>query len=249
MQKIITTPQKDPLGEMLKDYLAGNTGAEVQVKSSCIDMPPMTGAVMFRSFDKMNRIEQGALGLCRGHILDLGAGSGCHALYLQEQGMGVTALDISPGCMEVMKKRGVRNRVHGSILDLRNPGYDTLLMLMNGIGICGTLEGLHLFLDHVKPLLARGGRIIADSTDLSVFMDENRRPVSGPGREDASYFGEVDFSMTYKEIKGDSFDWLYVDYYTLEYVSACHGLLCERIMVDEEGRYLVRIRAERSRGY
>ena len=236
MQKLITDPRKDPLGRMLKDYLGGDTQARVKVESSCIDMPAMTGAVMFRTFQKMNRIEQGALELCRGHILDVGAGSGCHSLYLQEQGGKVTAMDISPGCVEVMKQRGVGNPLHGSIHDLASGRYDTILMLMNGLGICGNLDGLHFFLDHVKPLLTRGGQIIADSTDLSVFMDEGKPPAGSQ-----SYFGEVDFTMSYKEIRGEPFEWLYVDYYTLEDIASWHGFSCRRVRVDKEGRYLVRL--------
>ena len=241
MQKIIADPQKDPLGEMLKDYHRGSTSACVTVESSCIDMPPMTGRVMFRSFQEMNRVEQGALGLCRGRILDVGAGAGSHALYLQEQGKRVTAIDISPGCVEVMKKRGIRAPIHGSIYDLNTGRYDTILMLMNGLGICGNLDGLHLFFDHVKTLLARGGRILADSTDLSVFMDENNQPA-----DNDSYFGEVDFSMVYQGIQGEPFEWLYVDYYTLEDVAGWHGFSCRRMRMDEEGRYLVRITRETS---
>ncbi len=234
MQRTITDSNKDPLGRMLLDYYAGNMDARVRVESPGLDMPPMTGKTMFRSFDRMNRVEQKALGLCRGHVLDVGAGSGCHSLYLLEMGKTVTALDISPGCIVVMKNQGMKNLVHDSIFNLAQGSYNTILMLMNGLGICGTLDGLNLFFDRVRNLLAPGGRIIADSTDLSMFMDEKRDP--GPGPE--PYFGEVEFAMAYNKVKGEPFAWLYVDFYTLEYMAACHGMDCQRLMTDQEGRYL-----------
>lgn len=236
MQRSILDSKKDPLGAMLLDYWNGRKQAFVTVDSTLVEMSKMSGRIMFRQVDQMGPIEHQALALCRGKILDVGAGSGCHSLYLQEQGQEVAALDISPGCIEVMEKRQVGLRLHNSLFNLEDHKYDTLLMLMNGLGICGTLDGLNLFFQYIKPLLRAGGQVLADSTDLeSLYGNKVIIPQGG------GYYGETTFVMGYKDMKGDPFEWLYIDYATLTYYASFHGWQCDLVMEDGAGKYLVRI--------
>ncbi len=237
MQSAIFEESKDPLGAMARDYLQGKEQVRVRVDSSCVDMGPMSGNVLFRTLSQMDAIERKALDLCRGHILDVGAGAGCHSLELQLRKQKVTALDISPGCVNVMIERGVKQVRHAGLLQVTDQPFDTLLMLMNGIGICGTLKGLHSFLDHALTLLTPGGQILADSTDLSVFMDDTNMP--DPDQD--IYWGQVDFMMHYKTAKSSRFDWLYIDFATLAHHAQICGLSCERVLTGEQGKYLARI--------
>lgn len=236
MQTSVLDSKKDPLGAMLLDYWNGRRQAVVIIESPLLEMSQMSGRIMFRRADQMSPIELKALALCRGRILDVGAGSGCHSLYLQELNKEVVALDISPGCIEVMEKRKVAHRCHNSLFSLENQTYDTLLMLMNGLGICGTLDGLNLFFQYIKPLLRAGGQVLADSTDLSSFYG-NDDIISREG----GYYGETEFTMGYKDIKGDPFEWLYIDTATLAYYAAFHGWQCDLIMEEDGGKYLARI--------
>jgi SAM-dependent methyltransferase len=236
MQRSVLAPGKDPLGAMLLDYWNGRKKAFVSVESPGFEMSEMGGDIMFRRPDQMSPMEHCALGLCRGRVLDVGAGSGCHSLYLQDQGRSVTALDISPGCIEVMEKRGVTKRLYDSLFNLENQTYDTLLMLMNGLGICGSLDGLNLFFQHLTFLLRKGGQVLADSTDLRVLYPNSEIIFRQEG-----YYGETDFVMGYKNIKTDPFEWLYIDYDTLAYYANWHGMQCDHIMEDGAGKYLVRI--------
>jgi SAM-dependent methyltransferase len=236
MQTTVLDSKKDPLGAMLLDYWNGNKEAVVIIHSPLLEMSQMSGRLMFRSPDQMSPIELKALALCQGRILDVGAGSGCHSLYLQEHNKEVVALDISPGCIEVMEKRKVAQRSCNSLFALENQRYDTLLMLMNGLGICGSLDGLNLFFQCIKPLLSAGGQVLADSTDLASFYSNNEII---PGNE--GYYGETEFTMGYKDITGDPFEWLYIDAATLAYYAAFHGWQCDVIMAEADGKYLARI--------
>ena len=229
-------PEKDPLGTMLLDYLKGDKHVFVQVESSLLDMSCMTGEIMFRDKEGMSSMELKALELCRGRILDVGAGSGCHSLVLQNNDQDVTALDISPGCLKVMEKRGVQLCLPGSVFAMDGKKFDTLLMLMNGMGICGSIEGLNIFFQVIRSILKPGGQVIADSTDLAAMYG----PMALiPGEE--PYFGETDFTMTYRDMVGDPFEWLYIDYATLEFYARFHGWKCEKIFSGPHGKYLVRI--------
>jgi len=235
MQKILLDGKQDPLGEMLLDYLAGESSAEIEVHSEKVEIWAMSGDIMFRNHDEMDSLEQTALSLCHGRILDVGAGSGCHSLYLQEVGKKVEALDISAGCVRVMKERGVKNVIHNSVYSLRGKRYDTLLMLMNGLGICGTISGCNLFFQHVRSILETGGQIIADSTDISyLYGDDFDFSLD-------NYTGQIDFVMKYQDFVSEPFDWIYLDFLTLETLAALNGFSCELLAKEKGGKYLARI--------
>lgn len=242
MKDKIESPDKDPLGQMLLDYLNGDQDAAVTVESTTLDMWEMTGRTMFRTFKQMIPIEKKALGLCKGRVLDIGAGSGCHSLYLQSQDIRVDSLDYSAGCVEVMKKRGVKHPFHDSLFALDGPKYDTLLMLMNGIGIAGSLDGLNLFFQFIKTILSKNGQLIADSTDLAGLYDPAvlLQSVLDLGLKD-SYYGETQFTMTYQHIQSDPFDWVYLDFDTLARHAEYHGFSCENILSEKDGKFLCRI--------
>ena len=229
---------KDPLGAMLKDYYRGNIDVFLNVWSDTMEMSAMRGAHMFRQFSEMDELEKIALGACRGRVLDAGAGSGCHSLILQEQGLKVDAIDISPGCVEVMTERGV---LSAALCDVFAPflnGYDTVLMLMNGTGICGNLSGLNIFLQNLESLLAKGGQLIIDSTDMTEASAENGEQ---PATE--SYCGETQLVMIYKGLRSDPFNWLYIDFPLLHTIATFHGLQCKKLFEGEAGQYLARITA------
>jgi len=238
MQVDLIFEQKDALGQMLLDYLAGDHRACVDVISSVLDMDRMAGSTMFRSLDRMADMERLGLDCCKGKVLDVGAGSGCHSLVLQDRGLDVTAMDISPGCVAVMAAQGVKTVRHDSLFSHKDTGYDTLLMLMNGMGICGTIEGLNYFFQHIQSLVAPGGQVIADSTDISQAF--TCLPLAG-NDPDAPYYGETRFSMSYKDVAGDPFDWLYIDFATLSFYAEFHGWRCQKIFGGKDGKYLARI--------
>ncbi len=236
MKNIITDKKKDPLGAMMLDYLEGNKTASAHVESTTLEMWQMTATTMFRTFSSMNRIEKKALSLCKDKILDIGAGSGCHSRYLQKKHPNVQAIDISPGCVEAMKRSNVSQVMHTNLFSLKGQQYDTLLMLMNGIGICGDIDGLHLFFQFIKTILKPGGQVLADSTDLAVLY-----PANTPPEKMDEYYGQTQFIMTYKDIQSDPFDWLYIDFDTLKYYANFHGFSCEKIITDRTGKFLTRL--------
>ena len=236
MFDIITDRRKDPLGAMMLDYLEGNRNAFVEVESPTLEMWLMDGRTMFRDYREMDELEKRSLQLCKGKILDVGAGSGCHSLFLQENGHDVDAIDVSPGCVEVMKRRGVRNVFHKNLFSMNEQVYSTILMLMNGLGICGTLEGCNLFFQFAKSILAEDGQILAESTSLEPAGDE---PPSGS--DDEGYSGETEFVMKYRDIIGDPFPWIYADFPLMQTIAAYNGLRCEKVSENREGRYVMLI--------
>ncbi|SHL85348.1 class I SAM-dependent methyltransferase [Hymenobacter psychrotolerans] len=236
-----TSAPADPMGHALLDYHRGRLDASLTVHSNVAEEEPLPAAYLFRSLWEMPELERQALDECRGRVLDLGAGAGCHALELQSRGLQVKAIDISAGAAQVMQERGVREVASHDIFDaaLTHEKYDTLLMLMNGIGLVGTLEGLAKFLRHARTLLAPGGQILATSSDISyLYEDEDGALVfdlNGP------YYGEVTYTIQYGEQHGAEFPWLFADASIVQDYAEEAGYEVEFLGEDEQQQFLVRL--------
>ena len=240
MEYTTLSPNNDPMGAAIRDYQNNGKASRLRVLSSMFDEDEMPVAHLFRTFNQMPRLEQKALSMAKGRVLDIGAGAGCHALALQERGLEVKAIDISPLSCEVMKERGVKDAECVNLFDPQLQGkYDTLLLLMNGTGIAGKLNRLPMLLNRLKELLAEGGQILIDSSDLK-YIYENE-----DGSMDidlnAPYYGEVDYQMQYKNVKGEPFDWLYTDPMLLASISKQCGLNCEIVVEGENYDFLARL--------
>lgn len=196
-----------------------------------VEMPVIT---YFRTKGNLPVLEEIALAECRGTVLDVGAGAGSHALILQEKNIDVTALEISPLAVSVMKDRGVMQIVNQDIFAYSDKTFDTILLLMNGIGLAGTVDGLRKLLHHFSTLLKPGGQLIFDSSDVA-YLYEQGIPQNGP------YYGEVVCCYEYKSKKTDWFSWLYVDQQTLTRIAAEEGWRCTLLFEDGDDQYLVRL--------
>ncbi len=189
--------------------------------------------VYFRDMEKMPELEWNALQQCKGRVLDIGAGAGSHALALQQMDTEVTALDFSPLNVSVMEARGVRHVLCQDFFTLSGQQYDTLLMMMNGIGLAGTLDGLRKFFTHARQLLLPGGQLLFDSSDIA-YMYEGKPPTSG------DYYGQVLYQYEYRRQQSDWFYWLFVDRKTLAKVAAEEGWDTQLLFADPFDQYLVR---------
>ena len=129
---------QDPMGRAIADYQKTKTADTLRVFSPMFEEDEMPLQTLFRKYEEMPEIERKALDMARGKVLDVGAGAGCHTLVLQERGVKVTAIDISPLSVEAMRRRGVIDAREQDFFTLEGR-YDTILMLMNGIGIVGTM--------------------------------------------------------------------------------------------------------------
>lgn len=225
------------MGAAIADYYKNGRAGKLRVFSSQFDEDEIPVSQLFRTYDEMPSLEQEALQLAGGTILDCGAGSGCHALALQEMGKEVQAIDISPLSVEVMQQRGVKQAYCVNLFDENYlQKFDTILMLMNGSGIIGKLENMRAFFSKMKQHLNPGGCIYMDSSDLRyLFEDEDGSFLMDLA---ADYYGEIDYRMQYKQVKGDVFDWLYVDFQTLAYYATENGFKAELVKEGEHYDYL-----------
>lgn len=196
----------------------------------------------FRQPDRFPPLERTALELCRGRVLDVGAGSGCHSLALQERGFQVTAIEILPPLVRILRERGVRDVRTATWMDVEADPFDTVLMLMNGLGLTETLSGLRRFFSEARRLVRRGGQVLADSTDVRAHLDREAGRTGALERPDGRYVGELRFQVEYEGRKGEPFPQLYVDPATLSRYAREEDWDCEVMHdPDEYGNYLARL--------
>ncbi len=232
------TELKDPMGHAIADYHATGKAARLRVFSPMFDEDEIPVTTLFRSVDDMPAIERQALELADGNILDVGAGAGCHSLALQAMGKQVTAIDISPLCVETMRDRGVDKVLEQDFFTLRGQ-YDSIIMLMNGIGIVGSLSRLPAFFMQLDALLAPGGQLLCDSSDICYVFEDEDGFIDLTGID--GYYGELTYQMQYRGIKGEPFPWLFIDPETLREQALQHGFHCDIIARGEHYDYLARL--------
>ena len=232
---------KDLFGQAIYDYHFNQNPENLITETSISEADEMPVEYLFRTYKQMPKIEQKALQLAKGNVLDAGCGAGSHAIYLQqEKKLTVTSIDISPKAIEVCKDRGINDARVLNVLELKDETFDTIILLMNGIGIAQQLKKISTFLTHLKSLLNPGGQILLDSSDIIYMFDEDEDGGKWiPSERD--YYGEVSFTVAYKGQTEIPFDWLYIDYNTLQNAAHANGLNCELIVEGENFDYLAKL--------
>lgn len=238
---------KDILGKALIDFYNNAYTEDIITATNISEEDTLPLPYLFRDFNDMPIIEQTALKNATGTVLDVGCGAGSHALYLQEKGIDVTAIDISEGAVTVAKQRGVKKVFQLELLALKEKKFDTILLLMNGTGIFGILQHVPLYLQHLKNLLTHNGQILIDSSDLCYMYDQeeiserNHDQQGGIWVPANRYYGELDFTMSYKDEMSEPFPWLYLDETLFETAAIANGFSFKIITRGENFDYLARL--------
>lgn len=231
---------KDLFGKAILDFQTNNSPEDLITETSISEADEMSVAYLFRNYNEMPKLEQKALQLAKGRILDVGCGAGSHSLSLQnDRNLDVFSIDISANAIKACTLRGLKNTKVQDILTLENEKFDTILLLMNGTGIFRTLKETPQFLQKLKSLLNPNGQILIDSSDIIYMFDEDE---DGAYEVPANvYYGELTFTVSYKNETEETFPWLYLDYNTLQNAAFANGLQCELILEGEHFDYLAKL--------
>lgn len=230
----------DIFGLALQDCYNNLYTEDIIVHSSIAEDDIIPIPYLFRTFDQMPPLEQKALELARGKTLDIGSCAGSHLQWLVQNNIQAEGLDSSEGAVTLSRKRTSATVHHRPILQ-HTRTYDTLLLLMNGTGIFEKIAQIDVYLQHLKSLLKPSGQILIDGSDITyMFEDEDGGFWVDTHRD---YYGEVTYSMSYKEFRGNSFDWLYLDFERLAWYAKKNDLLAELILEGDHYDYLARLTA------
>ena len=230
---------KDLFGQAILDYQNDKYTEDIITSTSISDEDVLPIPYLFRSYAEMPKLEQKALDLAYGNVLDVGCGAGSHSLYLQnEKQLKVKAIDISEGAVEACKKRGIHKAQVLDILD-ETQQYDTILLLMNGTGVFQELNQVTKYLTHLKSLLKPDGQILVDSSDIIYMFEDEDGGYTFDGNQ--NYYGELKYYVSYKGEKEEPFNMLYMDFELLKNACQALGLKCEMLAEGEHYDYLAKI--------
>ncbi|QIA07923.1 class I SAM-dependent methyltransferase [Draconibacterium halophilum] len=230
----------DPIGIAIKEYFERGKAPQIQVDSNYTEGETIAPSYFFRNEKELPKLEKVALKNCKGRILDIGAAAGCHSLILQKKGYSVTALEKSEISAEVMRKQGIVKVVHADIFEYNEKQFNTILLLMNGSGIGGTIEGLKKLLNHLKSLLLDGGQILIDSSDIKYLFDEE----DGSHWVDLAnnnYYGEMQYKVSFRKSVAN-FDWLFIDFNTLQLIASEIGYTSTLLEKGTQNDYLAKLK-------
>lgn len=239
MKTGVLRKEDDIMGLALFNYQNGIGDNSLKVICNKAEDETYDLSYFFRSFEEMPDTEKLALELVSGKILDIGCGTGIHAKIIQDNGLDVKPIDISPFSIQLAQKKGLKKAVCQNFYDLKDEKFDTLLFLMNGIGLVENLDGFENFFKKCDEILALEGQILFDSSDL-IYLYEEEDGSFKINLNDA-YYGEVEFQVEYDYMKGEPFPWLFIDFENLSYYAEQFGFKAELIFEDEHYNYLGRL--------
>ena len=195
------TRDVDAFGRALQDHLAGRTDGELllEVDDGRV-IPAMPAAAFFLGPPEWSDDERRALRRAPlGPVLDLGCGAGRHALHFQSLGREVTAVDISPGAIDVSRARGV---VDARLQDLTVPPADrrwmTILLMCGNLGLAGDWQGTKALLADLASIADPGGVLIADSVDPTHMADEYSSQHRRRNEESGRHVGHARLRLRYQ---------------------------------------------------
>ncbi len=231
----------EPFGRALLAYFEGCADAEVIVRRDDGKESVLPASWFFREEPDLTTIEKTAIDLCKDRILDIGAGTGLHSLILQRKHYSVSAIDVNPQAVSIMKQRGTEDAYCADVFEFNEGPFDTLLMMGHGIGMVENILGLKRFLSHARNLLSGDGQLLLDSLDVRVTSNPENLAYHETNRRVGRYIGEIRMQFEFLGQRGPFCGWLQVDAGTLREYAESSGWRCDIVCQEEKGNYLARL--------
>jgi SAM-dependent methyltransferase len=207
------TNEQDAFGHAVRDHYHGTNAFEIIERSDglfAISSGPAAYLQdpMYWAPHERASLERHA----HGRVLDVGCNAGRHALYLQQQGLDVLGVDVSPLAIAVAKDRGLENAQVLSIDDLAAGlgVFETILMLGNNFGLFASPAKARRLLRRFKTFTRPGATLIAESLNVYETRDPDHLAYLAANRERGRMSGQIRMRARYKRYVTPWFDYLMV---------------------------------------
>lgn len=204
----------DVFGKVLKDYQAGKDPQyRVLRDDGHGEKKFVSPEEYFLNYEEWDKPEKEIIKLARKKTLDIGAGAGKHALYLQNKGYDVKAVDISSGAVDVMRERGVEDVQLQDVnkLDFNEDVFDTILLMGNNLGLAGTVEKTLDLFERLAKMTKEDARIIGTTRDVFASNKEIHKKYQEKNIKTGKAAGQLKLRLAYKDEKGEWLDYLLFD--------------------------------------
>ena len=237
---------QDAFGQLLTSYYAGEDCTEVIERDDGFLNVTDNMSLYFAPFDEWHDYVQRSMQTVRGSVLDVGVGAGRFALYLQEKGHKVVAIDVSAGALEVCRQRGVKNvrQLPFHRIDSSLGTFDTVLMMGNNFGLFANPRRARWMLRRLKKLTAENARIVAESLDVYTTDKPEHLAYHAHNRQWGRLAGEIRLRVRHRDLIGDWFDYLMVSQAEMQKIVQGTGWRIVEILENGGGRYVAVLEKE-----
>ncbi|OYT65905.1 hypothetical protein B6U74_02330 [Candidatus Bathyarchaeota archaeon ex4484_205] len=238
--RIMLKDSQDAWGHIFMDYLKKGVGFEITERDDGYFDVTEGPRLYFKKYANWGEHEKRAMKYVRGRVLDIGCGAGRHALYLQNRGLEVVGIDISPLAVEVCKLRGLRNAMVLSITQVSSKlgKFDTILMLGNNFGLFGSFRRARWLLRRFHAITTARGRIVAETRDPYKTDSPDHKAYHQWNRERGRMPGQVRLRVRYKKFVTPWFDYLMVSKREMEEILRNTGWYVSQFIDGEKGMYI-----------
>jgi SAM-dependent methyltransferase len=193
--------EEDAFGRLLLDHHAGGAGDPLLEFDDGSTGPALGPEWFFAELEQWPNAERAVFGHVHGRVLDVGAGAGRHSLEAQRHGSKVVAIDVSPGAVEVCRRRGVEDvrLLPLAAVDDSLGIFDTVLMMCGNFGLVGNAEVAAVILRRLHAMTTAQGRIVLDSVDPYVDADADEIAHQARNRARGRMPGQVTMRLRYGE--------------------------------------------------
>ena len=232
--------KQDAFGLLLTDHLAGEGCHEFIERDDGYLMATNNLPAYFSPYTEWPPRLQQAMTFVRGRVLDVGVGAGRFALYLQERGHEVVGIDVSPGALEICRKRGVKDVKHLPFhkVDGSLGTFDTILMMGNNFGLFANPRRARWMLRRLKNLTSRDARIVAESLDIYGTDKPEHLGYHDRNRQRGRMAGEIRLRVRYRQLIGDWFDYLMVSQTEMQEIVEGTGWRVAEFIGGTGGQYV-----------
>ncbi|KQC11754.1 MAG: hypothetical protein APR63_12225 [Desulfuromonas sp. SDB] len=229
----------DSFGQALVDcYQNGKSIMMVERSDGYLDLDQP--ADYFKQYKDWPDMEKKAIKYAKSPVLDVGCGAGRHSLYLQNKGMEVLGIDQSSLCVELAKRRGLKNC---RWLDLKNITSDlgmfrTILMLGNNLGLLENMSRARVVLRKFSRITTPDGLIIGECVNPYKTEDSYHLEYQKQNRKRGKLSGELRLRIRYKNLFGPWFNYLFASPEELEKILGNTGWKINQIIESPETMYI-----------
>ena len=221
----ILKPHEDAIGQAMLDHFEGRGGEEIVERDDGFILATDGPADYLALYEAWPAVEQQAMDLVQGRVLDVGCGAGRGALVLQERGHEVVAIDVSPGAVEVCTRRGVKD---ARVLTIEEIGpelgtFDTVLLLGVNFGLLGNEAKATELLGRFAALTTERGRVVAGSREPYASVDPIELNYQQRNRDRGRLPGQRRLRVRNRNLATPWFNWLTVSVPEMRGIAASAG--------------------------
>jgi SAM-dependent methyltransferase len=204
------SPSRDAYGQEIWNCYSGNSTHEiVERDDGLVDLG--SALPYFADYPDWPRHEREAISRVRGPALDIGCGAGRVALYLQQQGHKVLAIDNSPLAIKVARLRGVAST---RVLDIRDVGrlkgpFASIVLYGNNFGLLGGSKRARRLLAAMHRITTPDAQIVAAVADPHRTTDAIHLAYLRRNRVRGRMSGQLRLRVRYQQYTGAWFDYLF----------------------------------------